>query len=71
MEVIALRSTSSSVGMTNVRNGGGPGPIRHEGPPIRKKNVSLVSHILSLYLCNYPSAVAPVAACEATLVRLC
>ena len=51
---------------------GGPGPpIRHEGPPIRKKNVSLGFHILSFYQCNYPSAVAPVAACETTLVRLC
>ena len=47
-------------------------PIRHEGPTIRKKNVSLRgTHILSLYRCNDPSAVAPVAACKATLVRLC
>ena len=46
--------------------------IMHEGPPMRKNNVSLGGpHILSLYRCNYPSAVAPVAACEAALVRLC
>ena len=49
-----------------------PGPpTRHEGPPI-KKNASLGgSHILPFYRCNYPSAVVPVAACEATLVRVC
>ena len=45
-------------------------PINHEGPPIRKKNVSLGPHILSMYRCNYPSAFAPVAESEATLVHL-
>ena len=37
-------------------------PIRHNGPPVRKTNVSSGGGG------NYPSTVA---ACEATLVRLC
>ena len=51
--------------------GGSRTPIRREGHPIRKKNVSLGVHVLSFCECKYPSTVATVAACGATLVRLC
>ena len=54
---------------------GGPGPPHTARRTSHKKEKCKLggSHILSLYVVryNYPSAVAPVAAREATLVRLC
>ena len=52
--------------------GGGGSCHKARGISHKKEKCKLGgSHILSFYRCNYPSAVAPVAACEATLVRLC
>ena len=58
--------------MFEMRGSGGPGPHKAQGTSHKKVKYKFEeSHILSLYRCNYPSAVAPVGACETTLVRLC
>ena len=64
-----------SVEKVSLRNEGVWGsrtPHKARGTSHKKEKCKLGgSHILSLYRCNYPSAVPLVAACEATLVRLC